>query len=78
MQGSSSTRNFLISLQGLENAGFELNTELSDFYTAYRADRPEVGMWAQDWTLPEPTADSYTDDLMNNAKDFSDTARRVQ
>ena len=26
-------------LQGLENAGFELNTELSDFYTAYRADR---------------------------------------
>ena len=64
-------------LQGLENAGFELNTELSDFYTAYRADRPEVGMWAQDWTLPEPTADSYTDDLMNNAKDFSDTAMVV-
>ena len=45
-------------LQGLEDAGFNLNTELSDFYTAYRADRPEVGMWAQDWTLPEPTADS--------------------
>ncbi len=34
-------------------------------------------MWAQDWTLPEPTADSYTDDLMNNAKDFSDTAMVV-
>ena len=64
-------------LQGLENAGFELNTELSDFYTAYRADRPEVGMWAQDWTLPEPTADSYSDDLINNAKEFSDTAMVV-
>ena len=64
-------------LQGLENAGFELNTELSDFYTDYRADRPEVGMWAQDWTLPEPTADSYSDDLMNNAKEFSDTAMVV-
>ena len=50
-------------LQGLENAGFELNTELSNFYTDYRADRPVVGMWEQDWTLPEPTADSYTDDL---------------
>ena len=61
-------------LQGLENAGFELNTELSDFYTDYRADRPEVGMWAQDWTLPEPTADSYSEDMMQNAKDFSDTA----
>ena len=33
---------------GLENAGFTLNTELSDFYTEYRADRPEVGMWVQD------------------------------
>lgn len=64
-------------LQGLENAGFELNTELSDFYTDYRADRPEVGMWEQDWTLPEPTDDSYTDDLMNNAKEFSDTAMVV-
>ena len=61
-------------LQGLENAGFELNTELSDFYTDYRADRPEVGMWEQDWTLPEPTADSYSEDMMNNAKDFSETA----
>lgn len=61
-------------LQGLEEAGLTLNTELSDFYTDYRADRPEVGMWAQDWTLPEPTADSYTEDLLNNAKDFSDKA----
>ena len=64
-------------LQGLEDAGFNLNTELSDFYTAYRADRPEVGMWAQDWTLPEPTAASYTDEMMANAKEFSDTAMVV-
>lgn len=61
-------------LQGLENAGFKLNTELSDFYTEYRADRPEVGMFAQDWTLPEPTVDSYTDEMIQNAKEFSDTA----
>ena len=64
-------------LQGLTDAGLNLNTELSDFYTAYRADRPEVGMWAQDWTLPEPTADSYSEDMINNAKDFSDTAMVV-
>ena len=61
-------------LQGLEHAGFSLNTELSDFYTAYRADRPVVGMWEQDWTLPEPTADSYSAQLIDNAKAFSDTA----
>lgn len=64
-------------LQGLENAGFKLNTELTDFYTAYRADRPVVGMWSQDWTLPEPLAASYTDGLLSNAKAFSDTAMVV-
>jgi len=64
-------------LQGLENSGFKLNTELSDFYTSYRADRPEVGMWAQDWTLPEPPVSTYTDQLITDAKDFSDTAMVV-
>ena len=64
-------------LEGLTNAGFELNTELSDFYTSYRADRPVVGMFAQDWTLPEPEAAQYTDEMMNNAKAFSDTAMVV-
>ncbi|MDD2981034.1 MAG: glycoside hydrolase family 3 N-terminal domain-containing protein [Hespellia sp.] len=64
-------------LGGLEDAGFELNNDLSKFYTDFRADRPEVGMWAQDWTLPEPTADAYTDDMMNDAKEFSDTAMVV-
>ena len=64
-------------LDGLTNAGFELNTELSDFYTDYRADRPEVGMWAQDWTLPEPEAAQYSDGLLANAKAFSDTAMVV-
>ena len=61
-------------LAGLEHAGFHTNKELSDFYTAYRAERPEVGMWEQDWTLPEPAADSYGAELLNNAKAFSDTA----
>lgn len=64
-------------LEGLTNAGFELNTELSDFYTSYRADRPVVGMFSQDWTLPEPEAAQYTDEMMNNAKAFSDTAMVV-
>ena len=61
-------------LQGLENSGFSLNTELEDFYSGYRADRPEVGMFAQDWTLPEPAASTYSDKMISDAKDFSDTA----
>ena len=64
-------------LQGLSNAGISTNAELSDFYTAYRADRPEFGVWEQEWTLPEPPVESYTDEMMQNAKDFSDTAMIV-
>ena len=41
-------------LQSLKDAGVETNAELTKFYTDYKPDRPEVGMWAQDWTLPEP------------------------
>lgn len=72
--GNVDTSSAVNLLNGIENGGFNLNTELSDFYTDYRSDRPEVGMWEQDWTLPEPTAKSYSDKLMQNAKDFSDTA----
>lgn len=62
-------------LDGLENAGFETNSELSDFYRAYRQDRPTISINnGQDWTLPEPTAASYTDAMIQNAKDFSNVA----
>lgn len=61
-------------IDGLQNAGFELNQDLIKFYTDFRGERPEVGMWAQDWTLPEPTVDSYGNELIDGAKSFSDTA----
>ena len=57
-------------LDGLKEAGFETNTELSEFYTAYNAQRPSVNMFAQDWTLPEPPVDQYSDELMQNAREF--------
>lgn len=65
---------FVDLLEGLSNAGFETNTELSDFYKEYREGRPEIGMFEQDWTLPEPPAESYSDNLISDAKDFSDNA----
>ena len=64
-------------LTGLHDAGIETNEELSKFYTDYTADRPSVGMVAQDWTLPEPNVSLYTDEMMENAKAFSDTAMVV-
>ena len=64
-------------LQSLNDAGIETNTELSDLYTSYKADRPVCGMWAQDWTLPEPNVSKYSADMMANAKAFSGTAMIV-
>lgn len=72
--GNVDTTNSTDILASFKNAGFELNDDLSKFYTDYRSDRPVVGMWEQDWTLPEPTVNDYSDDLMNQAKEFSDTA----
>ena len=64
-------------LQSLNDAGIETNTELSDFYTSYKADRPVCGMWTQDWALPEPNVSKYSADMMANAKAFSGTAMIV-
>ena len=61
-------------LDGLHNAGFTTNDELTNLYTAYRAKRPEVGMFKADWSLPEPTQDKYSDDLLSDATAFGDTA----
>lgn len=64
-------------LQSLSNAGYSMNNELSQLYLNYKnfkGMRPNINMQSQDWTLPEPTRDSYTSDLMSNAASFSDTA----
>ena len=72
--GSSDSSSAVGILQSLQDAGYETNQTLTDLYVEYRADRPEISMQGQDWTLPEPTVDAYTDAVMSEAKDFSDTA----
>ncbi|OZG65217.1 glycoside hydrolase family 3 N-terminal domain-containing protein [Bifidobacterium eulemuris] len=73
--GSMSNEHPMVSLlDGLHNAGFETNTELTDLYTDYRAERPELTMFYQDWTLPEVPAAQYSDELIQDARDFSDEA----
>lgn len=73
--GSMSKQYKTVSLlDGMKQSGLKTNTELSKLYTDYRKDRPEVGMFAQDWTLPEVPAKQYSDKLVSDAKDFSDEA----
>lgn len=72
--GSSDSSSAVGILQSLQDAGYETNQTLTDMYVEYRADRPVISMSEQDWTIPEPPVDSYTDSIMSEAKDFSDTA----
>ncbi|MFT8874282.1 glycoside hydrolase family 3 N-terminal domain-containing protein [Bifidobacterium aquikefiri] len=61
-------------LDGLKESGLQTNARLTKLYTDYRKDRPEVGMFAQDWTLPEVPAAQYSTGLIQQAKNFSDQA----
>ena len=72
--GSSDTSSCVGILQSLQDAGYETNDTLTDMYTEYRETRilPEMGnVGYTDWTLPEPTADYYTDEIMQEAEEFS-------
>ena len=65
----------IVSLnQGIENTGFSINQELVDFYNNYGADNPEMSIQKQSWTLPEPPVDTYSDELIKSAKEYSDVA----
>ena len=76
--GSSSNEGNIDILTSLKDAGFEINQEIIDMYVDYSPNRNlggnVVSVTFTDWSLPEPPMDHYTDELMNNAKEFSDTA----
>ena len=73
--GSVSEETAVSLIQGIENAGFETNKDLTKFYTDYRSDRPEIGMGGVDWTSVQPTIEDYNDaGIFEQAKEYSDTA----
>lgn len=61
-------------IDGIENAGFKVNQDLVDFYNEFSTERAEMSLSTQNWTLTEPPASAYSDELIQGAKDFSDTA----
>ncbi|MFR3008197.1 MAG: hypothetical protein ACLTML_24430 [Blautia faecis] len=66
--GAVDTSNCVSLLDGIQAGGYTLNQTLIDMYTSYAEARGEAGMTAVDWTLPEPTADYYTDEILDEAK----------
>lgn len=68
----------IVSLEkGLENAGFTVNQSLVDFYDGYGADKPEMTIQKQSWTLPEPPVSAYPQELIREAREFSSVAAIV-
>jgi len=76
--GSASNAGNVDILTSLTDAGFHVNEKITNMYREYREGRNlggnVVSVFYTDWTLPEPTVDYYTDDLMDEAKEFSDTS----
>ncbi|MBQ1493060.1 MAG: glycoside hydrolase family 3 C-terminal domain-containing protein, partial [Blautia sp.] len=65
----------MVSLtQSMTDAGFILNPDLFSFYLDYAESRAAVSITAQNWNLPEPPVATYSEELIQGAKDFSDTA----
>ena len=73
--GSSDSSKAASLLDGLHEAGFETNTELENFYTNFRSERPSISFFGVDFTIPEPAMEEYQNaNIFENAKAFSDTA----
>ena len=78
--GSSDSSGNTGILEGLAEAGYTTNADLTQMYRDYKAVRSEsaggaaASINAQSWNLPEPTKEAYTDAVISGAKSFSDTA----
>lgn len=59
---------------GLHKAGFQTNDDLSALYSKLGKRDSSNSTFNKGWSLPEVTADRYTDEIMTKAKAFSDTA----
>lgn len=63
--------------QGLKNAGFEVNDALTTFYEDHKPKTEETNIFnlkGGDYNIYEPAVGEYSQELLNSAKEFSDTA----
>ena len=72
--GSGNTENNVTFYQGLENAGLEVNPELRAFYDENALDAIEYALVGTDWGLYELPQSAYDEGLVEDARDYSDTA----
>lgn len=67
-----------VTLQaGLEQAGFEINSELTEFYKENLPEKEDTNIFSLsggDYNIYEPTQDKYSSEMLANARAFSDIA----
>ena len=73
--GTTDTSASVNVVEGLKNAGLEVNDELVAFYENSGVSRPDqIGYSGSNFTPAEVPAANYTDELLRSARSFSDTA----
>ena len=72
--GSGDTSSNVTFYQGLEDAGLSVNPDLEQFYDENATSAQDMGLVGTDWNLYELPQSSYTQDVIDGAKAYSDTA----
>ena len=72
--GSGDSSNNITLEQGLTNAGFSVNPELVSFYNDHFVERIGVGFTGNNFDINEPAVNEYSDEMIANAKAYSDVA----
>ncbi|MGO4928870.1 glycoside hydrolase family 3 C-terminal domain-containing protein [Fundicoccus sp. Sow4_F4] len=75
--GASDESNNITIQQGLENAGFSLNPELIELYDGNKPKKDQqnnFNLTGGDYNIYEPNMDLFTDELLENAVEYSDVA----
>lgn len=75
--GSGSNEYNVGFYEGLENAGISVNEDLKAFYNEAYTEKQKTNVMAMvggDYNSYEPSIDTYTEEMIDQAKDYSDTA----
>ena len=75
--GSGSNEYNVGFYEGLENAGISVNEDLKAFYNDAYTEKQKTNVMAMiggDYNSYEPSIDTYTEEMIDQAKDYSDTA----
>ncbi|MDY3969994.1 MAG: glycoside hydrolase family 3 N-terminal domain-containing protein [Atopobiaceae bacterium] len=72
--GSGDSSKNVTFYQGLEDAGLQVNPDLESFYDENALSSENKGLVGTDWNLYELPQSTYTQDVIDNARAYSDTA----